>query len=135
VKKRLTSIFLMILLLLQACIVWTVNGEQPINQAPVIKDGQSEQTGVAIPAAADNQTAAVPYTADVSQWFEDPDGDVLTYHIMNLPLTQVFFDSNTGELTYLPDSIQGNTMVYINVYAFDGKSYSTSYLVRKMQHF
>jgi len=96
------------------------------NNAPNAKSGEETQTGSATPASGDNTTAAVPYTADVSDWFEDADGDILAYDVVSTTASgTVNLAAVTGALTYTPAAMDASSDITIIVKANDGTADST----------
>lgn len=103
-------------------------GEAETNNPPAVAEGKEIQNGTASPA--DGETEAVPYEADMSGWFDDADGDSLTYAVVSAA-------DGSGEdvksavtvsgsaITYTPDTAQAGKIVTIAVKANDGKSDST----------
>lgn len=97
------------------------------NTPPAVKSGEETQTGSATPAANSGNPAAVSYTADVSQWFEDADGDTLTYAIVSENADGVVdLNSTTGALTFTPTAADASSSKTIIVKANDGTADSTS---------
>jgi hypothetical protein len=93
--------------------------------APVVKPGQGTQSGTAVPASSDGLTAAVPYTANVGAWFEDADGDALTYSVVSEDADGIVALSG-GTLTFTPTDADANKSRTIVVKANDGQDDSTS---------
>ncbi|MGI6488338.1 MAG: S-layer homology domain-containing protein [Syntrophothermaceae bacterium] len=104
---------------------------------PTVVADKEMQSGDATPAATNGDPAAVLYTVDMSSWFEDEDGDELTYSVVSA----VDGDSNdvSGDvqidgvdITYTPDTAQAGKTVTIVVKANDGMSDSTSNVTIKV---
>jgi len=90
---------------------------------PQILLGQERQTAYATPASTDGSVSAVPYTADVSEWFEHEEG--ISYAASSSILSaKINLDKSTGELKYIPDMLCGNSDFHIYVTASNeiGKS-------------
>ncbi|MDR1799928.1 MAG: FIVAR domain-containing protein, partial [Bifidobacteriaceae bacterium] len=76
-------------------------------------------SGNATPASADGLTAAVPYSASVSAWFTDADGDTLTYAVAsNSGAGAASFSGAT--LTFTPAAGDASSTVTLTVKANDG---------------
>jgi protein-arginine kinase activator protein McsA len=73
--------------------------------------------GFAAPASSDGLTAAVPYTADVSEWFDDL-SDAAAYSFLNDRDDDTVFLSGSS-LTFLPVSETGNLKM-VEIVAMDG---------------
>ena len=78
--------------------------------------------GSASPASLDGVTSATPYSADVSGWFTEPNGNPLTYEKTAGP----------GSLTdtqyvYTPAAEAANTDVAVTVRASDGQGHSAEH--------
>lgn len=96
-----------------------------IEAAPKIVEGKELQTGYAVPASADDSVPAVPYTADVSEWFEHEEGESISYAASaSILFAKVNLDKDTGKLSYTPSDRCGNMEVHIYVIASNehGKS-------------
>ena len=97
--------------------------EQLPNAAPVLTP-TAPSFADAVPASLDALTAAIPYAADVSDWFTDPDGDALTYTLISGP------GSLAGTvLTYTPGPGDAQTEVPLTVRAEDGIGHSVEHTV------
>jgi hypothetical protein len=93
--------------------------------APIVKPGQGAQSGTAVPASSDGLTAAVPYTANVGAWFEDADGDALTYSVVSEDADGIVALSG-GTLSFTPTAADANKSRTIVVKANDGQDDSAS---------
>ena len=97
--------------------------EQLPNAAPVLTP-TAPSFADAVPASLDALTAAIPYAADVSDWFTDPDGDALTYTLISGP------GSLAGTvLTYTPGPGDAQTEVPLTVRAEDGFGHNVEHTV------
>lgn len=101
-----------------------------LGDAPTVVPGQETQTGNAVPASSDMLTAAIPYSADMSGWFEDAELDVLSYQVVSAEdalsndiSSDVIITDST--ITYTPAAAQASRDVTIIVKANDGASDST----------
>lgn len=83
------------------------------NSLPVISDYAVSSVLVA-PASRDGKIAAKPFIADIRNWFTDPDGDPLTYHILEGPAS---LDGSI--LTYLPDADDAGKEITVKLVAKD----------------
>lgn len=98
-----------------------------INNAPTVVPGQEVQADNATPASNDTITPAVPYTADMSGWFEDTESDALSYSVVSAvdaSLNDVSADITISgsSITYIPAAAQASQNVTIIVNANDGTS-------------
>ncbi len=95
----------------------TVNAAPAGNNAPVVTAAIYEQV---LTAGVTNAR-----TFDLSQLFEDPDGDILTFTALTQTTGIVSATISGNNLTLLPDATAGSTIVQIT--ANDGKGGSTTY--------
>jgi uncharacterized repeat protein (TIGR02543 family) len=90
------------------------------NSAPIVISGQEMQTGTARPASAGGTQGALPYTADVSQYFDDADSDTLSYAVVSSAFTgAVSLDADTGALSFIPHASDAEMTATITVRASD----------------
>ena len=92
------------------------------NSAPTVEASAPAQ-GQATPPSLDGKTAAVPYTADVSEWFRDLDGDSLTYRVTGAAL-----DGTT--LSCTPTLQDVGRTIELTVEAADGSGLTASHTIR-----
>ena len=92
------------------------------NSAPTVAASAPAQ-GQATPPSLDGRTAAVPYTADVSEWFRDLDGDSLTYRVTGAAL-----DGTT--LSCTPAVQDAGKTIVLTVEAADNSGSTVSHTVR-----
>ncbi len=92
------------------------------NSISTVKPGEETQTGTAVPASNDGETAAVPYMEDVSQWFVDSNTDIFTYTLVSVQdsdtndvSSDVTLNRTTGAIFYTPEAAQAGKYVSINV--------------------
>ncbi len=116
-----------------ACMILTVFPMTALasGNAPAVVSGQETQTGTAVPASKDTAVAAVPYTADMSGWFEDAELDTLSYHVVSAEdasSNDVYSDVAIVDsvVTYIPAAAQASQDVTIIVKANDGTVDSTA---------
>ncbi|GEM_PF-1412741 len=83
------------------------------------------KTGSATPASYDGGTAAVPYSADVSSWFSDQEGDDLTYVLVSTS-AEGTVSLNAGILEYTPSVDDVGKDITMVIKANDGMSDSAS---------
>ena len=98
---------------------WEVLPNEPpavAETAPVMAD--------AAPASLDGLTAAVPYAADVSSWFTDPDGDIL-----NFTLVSGSGSLEDSVLTFIPGAEDAGTNISLTVRADDSFGHTAEHTV------
>jgi uncharacterized repeat protein (TIGR02543 family) len=104
------------------------------NTAPNVVTDEDEQNGTATsaPASGTIDTAAVTYEGDASDWFEDAEGDTLTYLLVSAVSgatdvsTAVIVTASTGAISYTPAAAQAGSTVIIIVKANDGAADSSA---------
>lgn len=97
---------------------------------PSVAEGMEAQTGEAVPASEDGSVAAVPYTADLSQWFVNHSENALSYELLSASAmgdaqedaadvsAQVKIDG--ASLLFTPSGEDANKTVTLQVRATDG---------------
>ena len=114
----------------------TINSAQTItinkkvgNSAPTVVAGKEAQTGNATPEANCGHPEAVMYEADMSGWFNDVDGDVLTYSVVSATEGTNDVSAHVSvagkHITYIPAAAQAGKNVIIKIKANDGLADST----------
>ncbi|QOR36844.1 hypothetical protein IMX26_08560 [Clostridium sp. 'deep sea'] len=97
-------------------------GNAIINKAPIVKNGEKIQSGYATPAL--NNKEAVPYTANMVNWFEEFNNDKLTYSVVSALDESLNISSdvdiNGSALSYTPKAEQVSKLVKIVIKANDG---------------
>lgn len=96
-------------------------GDQPNN--PPVAGG--DRTGTAVVGSSDGLTPGTSYTANMSGWFTDDDGDELTYEKVSCDGAGTV-TINGAQLTYTPAEGDVNQPVTLTVKANDGMADSTS---------
>jgi hypothetical protein len=83
------------------------------NSAPLVVPGEETQSG--------NASLTQAYSADVSSWFTDADGDSLTYSIASTNATgSVNLNAATKTLSFMPNASDAGQIRTIVVHAYDG---------------
>ena len=93
------------------------------NEPPAVTQ-YAPAEGAAKPASLDGLTSATPYSADVSSWFADPDGDELTFSLI----------SDAGSLdgsglVYIPGPADAQTDTPLTIHADDGFGHTAAHTV------
>ena len=101
--------------------------EQLPNTAPVALP-TAPVSGEAAPASLDAVTPAIAYSADVSAWFTDPDGDALTYEIIAGP-GGLDGSLDGSRLTCIPSPEDAETERTVTVRAADSFGHSAEHTV------
>ena len=99
------------------------------NSAPTVVVGKETQTGNATPKASSGIPAAIAYEADMSGWFNDADGDALTYSVVSAREGTNDVSAHVSvagkHITYTPAAAQAGKNVIIKIKANDGLADST----------
>lgn len=98
-----------------------------INHAPTVKSGEEVQLGSAAPVSSDGTTTAATYTGNAANWFEDADGDTITYRLIsaednesNDVTDSVDINDVSGDVQYTPQLEDADKTIMIVVKAYDG---------------
>ncbi|GHU49621.1 hypothetical protein FACS1894127_3310 [Clostridia bacterium] len=83
---------------------------------PAITPGNENQTGSATPASILGTVAAVPYSANISTWFEGEDGNTLSYGITSSNGSGVGNISG-NVLSYTPDKADAGKKITLKIRA------------------
>ncbi len=127
------KIYLFLVSLFSLCIVilpnTNIEANEIPNDIPYVKEGMDMQYGTATPKSDDGEIIGVPYTGDASEWFDDKDGDILTYHISLITpafenIGDYYIDDSTGQITYTPNSNAAGKTIVFSVSANDNKNTS-----------